>query len=63
LMISDNGKGFAQDTKSVSTGKSGFGLIGIRERTLLMGGTVKIQSNPNAGTVLRFEFPIHDQRS
>jgi signal transduction histidine kinase len=59
LMISDNGKGFTQDTKNVSTGKSGFGLIGIRERTLLMGGTVKIQSNPDSGTVLRFEFPIH----
>jgi signal transduction histidine kinase/ligand-binding sensor domain-containing protein len=63
LMISDNGKGFTQDTKSVSTGKSGFGLIGIRERTLLMGGTVKIQSNPDSGAVLRFEFPLYEHRS
>jgi signal transduction histidine kinase len=58
LTISDNGKGFSPDVKSASTGKSGFGLIGIRERALLMGGTVKIQSNPGSGTVLRFEFPL-----
>jgi signal transduction histidine kinase len=59
LTISDNGKGFSSDAKSASIGKSGFGLIGIRERALLMGGTVKIQSIPGSGTVLRFDFPLH----
>ena len=63
LTISDNGKGFSPDAKSASTGKSGFGLIGIRERALLMGGTVRIQSNPGAGTVLRLDFPLPERRS
>jgi signal transduction histidine kinase len=63
LTISDNGKGFSPDAKTASTGKSGFGLIGIRERALLMGGTVRIQSNPGSGTVLRFEFPLPERRS
>jgi signal transduction histidine kinase len=62
LTISDNGKGLSPDVKSASTGKSGFGLIGIRERALLMSGTVKIQSSSGSGTVLRFDFPLHAER-
>ena len=43
LMIEDNGRGF--DQKAVSSGKKkgGLGLIGMRERSTMLGGTLEIR--------------------
>jgi signal transduction histidine kinase len=51
VTVSDNGKGFTTpDTASdlVLSGKSG--IIGIRERTRLIGGTLLVQSEIGIGT-------------
>ncbi|MBM3145433.1 MAG: sensor histidine kinase [Chloroflexi bacterium] len=55
LEIKDDGSGF--DTNQI--GKSGrYGLIGMRERSRLAGGTLEIQSKPNEGTTLRLRLPL-----
>ena len=56
LSIRDNGIGFFPQQKAVGVNKGGFGLIGIRERASLLGGTVEIESQPGAGTLLVINF-------
>ncbi|MEI9978492.1 MAG: two-component regulator propeller domain-containing protein [Edaphobacter sp.] len=56
LSISDNGKGFSPNEAGYGSGKGGFGLAGIRERALLLGGKVVIQSQPGYGTTTVIEF-------
>lgn len=52
LRVIDNGKGF--DTTSVS-GKRTLGLLGMRERSLLIGGNCRIESVPGRGTTVSVE--------
>ena len=53
LSVRDNGVGF---DPAVRKDKS-FGLIGIRERALMLGGEVNIASAPEQGTVITVRFP------
>lgn len=55
MTISDNGKGF--NTDSVG-GKKSLGLLGMRERTLLMNGQYEINSRPGEGTVVKVSVPL-----
>jgi signal transduction histidine kinase len=52
LEISDDGSGFdpGQHTE-------GFGLLGMHERTDLVGGTISIDSAPGSGTTVRASVP------
>jgi len=59
LRISDDGRGF--DRHKVEGGRS-FGLLGMRERALLLGGTVEISSPGNGGTEVRLEMPIEERK-
>jgi two-component system NarL family sensor kinase len=52
LTVEDDGRGFDGDP----TG-SRFGLIGMRERARLLGGTFQIESSPGAGTRVTAEVP------
>ena len=52
LEVSDNGSGFA----FAEEGK-GLGLAGMRERALLVGGTLDIDSRPGKGTSVVLEVP------
>jgi PAS domain S-box-containing protein len=54
LRISDNGKGITE--KEISNPKS-FGLMGIRERVLSLGGDVEISGTENKGTTVRVRIP------
>jgi signal transduction histidine kinase len=58
LRIEDNGSGFTTlDRKQlISEGK--FGLVGIRERARLTGGTASFQSSQGKGTNLTVEIPL-----
>jgi len=51
-IIEDNGMGTA-----LANSNSGFGLLGLRERANLLGGTVQVESGPNAGFILKMEVP------
>jgi signal transduction histidine kinase len=55
LEITDNGRGMSQDQIS---GARSLGLIGMRERAELLGGTVAIDSAPGEGTTLKATLPL-----
>jgi signal transduction histidine kinase len=55
-IIRDDGIGFEADTAS-----SGFGLLGMRERALLVGGELDVQTAPGAGTRVRFLMPLRGE--
>lgn len=59
MMIQDNGKGANLGDSRMS----GHGLIGIRERTLLLGGTTEIGSAPGCGFALTVRIPLPSSAS
>ncbi len=56
LEIIDNGVGFKSDEIE---NKKTLGLLGMKERTLMMGGTYQINSKPGEGTAVLITVPIH----
>ncbi|MBC7366905.1 MAG: PAS domain S-box protein [Undibacterium sp.] len=59
MEVHDNGKSFqVPQTLSSSTNKR-LGLLGMRERVEMVGGTVVIKSEPGRGTTVRAEIPFH----
>jgi signal transduction histidine kinase len=58
LTIYDNGQGFTPGPRSAPAGNSGFGLTGMIERAGLLGGRLKMRSDPASGTVMTVEIPL-----
>lgn len=58
VIIDDDGCGFNPDAPRESAGLESFGLVGIRERAALLGGTARIESSPTTGTSLFVSLPI-----
>ena len=57
LRIGDNGRGF--DQQNVFSSRAGhFGLIGMRERAERLGGELRLESNPGAGTEVEVTVPL-----
>jgi signal transduction histidine kinase len=54
LQIGDDGQGMAPEAE----GETGRGLAGIRERILLLGGDVQVDSSLGQGTTLRVRLPV-----
>jgi two-component system sensor histidine kinase UhpB len=52
LEVADDGRGFAFERS-----ESGLGIAGMRERALLVGGELTIESRPGAGTTVRLSVP------
>ncbi|OQW32800.1 MAG: hypothetical protein A4E19_05440 [Nitrospira sp. SG-bin1] len=55
LVVADDGIGF--DTTRAWEGQKGMGIVGMRERIRLVGGTVKIISRPGHGTTVLCSVP------
>ncbi|MGC8492031.1 MAG: histidine kinase [Syntrophobacteraceae bacterium] len=55
LRIEDNGVGF--DAEAIC-GRQGLGLAGMKERSELSGGSFRIRSTPDTGTLLSAEWPV-----
>ena len=55
LQVMDDGHGF---DPSVVRKKPGFGLLGMRERVLMLGGTLFIQSAVGEGTRVMINIPL-----
>lgn len=58
LTVQDDGSGFDAGGQPSGNGKGGFGLIGLRERARLLGGSVSIESAPGRGTRVHLDLPL-----
>jgi signal transduction histidine kinase len=56
LVVEDDGVGF--DPVDPAVQMEGIGLVGIRERAALIGGTAQIESAPGKGTTVFFRCPL-----
>jgi len=56
LTIADQGRGF--NAAEVLTSGTSSGLTGMRERATLLGGTLRVESRPGAGTLVRAALPL-----
>ena len=52
--IEDNGKGFTQS----NVASDGVGLLNMKHRTQLLGGTVEWKSFPGEGTTVNIRVPV-----
>ncbi len=60
IAIRDNGAGLA----TTAGGPDGsFGLVGMRERARLLGGTLRVESQPARGTTIRASIPFNEESS
>ncbi len=57
----DDGVGF--DTQIVGKDRRSLGIIGMRERATLLGGTFQLRSLPGEGTRIRIEIPFSEESS
>jgi PAS domain S-box-containing protein len=55
FQVGDNGKGF--DAEDVNVRKS-LGLVGMKERALLLNGDLNVEGVPGAGTTLTVRIPL-----
>src|SRR4051794_37893540 len=53
LMVGDDGSGFTFDQAA-----RGLGIAGMRERALLVGGDMQVESRPDAGTRVHLTVPL-----
>jgi signal transduction histidine kinase len=56
VQVEDDGAGFVLNEKHVR--HSGLGILGMRERASMLGGSVAIQSAPGKGTRLALSLPL-----
>jgi PAS domain S-box-containing protein len=58
LEVRDDGKGFEKPWSWIDLARQGhMGLVSARERALSLGGTLEVQSQPGAGTLVRARIP------
>jgi len=58
IEIEDDGKGFDPDAVGKREGRRPWGLLGIRERAEILGGTARIDSAPGKGTRVLVRIPL-----
>jgi signal transduction histidine kinase len=58
VTIKDDGRGFDLEEAHRSDRRTGWGLLGIQERTWLLGGQYEIHSKPGRGTRIRVTVPV-----
>jgi PAS domain S-box-containing protein len=62
-ILEDDGRGFDTETVTNSWGPRGrLGLLGMRERVALVGGTLTIESTPGRGTTIFARIPLPADR-
>jgi signal transduction histidine kinase len=57
LKIKDDGKSFQVERVLHGKGSKRLGLLGMRERVEMVGGTFGVESAPGQGTTIQVEFP------
>jgi signal transduction histidine kinase len=56
--IEDNGQGFAINPQGMPDQRTGLGLLGIRERAAIAGGSLNIDSKLGQGTRITLRIPL-----
>jgi len=59
LVIKDNGKGFLVNEVFADKNRTGYGLLGMKERVELLNGEFSITSQLKEGTDINIVIPIH----
>ena len=59
--VADDGRGFDLQAAQTVHGRR-LGLVGMRERVTLLGGTLKIQTSPGSGTEVVVTVPVGEQK-
>jgi len=62
LKIKDNGKSFQAQRVMHSKRNARLGLIGMRERLEMVGGSFSVESAPGNGTTVRAQIPLANRR-
>jgi len=59
LILQDNGQGFnLEKALFQESSEKGFGLLSMKERTELSGGSFTIESTEGKGTTIRVSWPV-----
>lgn len=58
LDVRDDGVGFAADSAGTLLDHRHFGLVAMRQRVVMAGGTLEIRSRPGVGTVVTAHLPL-----
>jgi len=58
IEVGDDGIGL--NPEAIGSRSGHYGLIGMRERVRLLGGTLRIESEPNQGTTIAVEVPYRE---
>jgi signal transduction histidine kinase len=58
VRVEDNGCGFQLNEQGMPPRAAGLGLLGIRERVSIAGGTLSIDSAPGRGTRIAIQIPL-----
>ncbi len=59
LIVEDNGRGFQRDQcTDIALGRAHLGLLGVRERLVLVNGSLEVESAPHGGTTVYACVPI-----
>jgi signal transduction histidine kinase len=58
VTVEDDGKGFRPGLTAGEARRDGVGLVGIRERVVDLGGTLRIESAEGKGTRVTIELPL-----
>ena len=58
VSVLDDGQGFEQQVGGRQPYLEGLGLVGMRERALLIGGSLRVESEPGGGTKVSLTFPL-----
>ena len=56
IEVEDSGRGFNPELDM----KAGFGLMGLEERSLSLGGEFQVKSKPGVGTTVTARFPLDE---
>jgi len=59
ISVEDDGIGLEYNSEKLSSNKQAFGLFSIQERMIDLGGTMKINSFLNKGTIVKLSIPIN----
>ena len=62
MEIHDNGKSFHVEKTLLAKNNKRLGLVGMRERIEMIGGTLDIISAPGEGTSVRAEIPFNPEK-